>query len=393
MRNGLRVGRIFGINIEIDWSWVLIFILVSWNLSIAFSASHREWGTGMRWTLAITAALIFFISVLAHELAHSLMARYRGVPVKSITLFLFGGVSNIQREPPSPMAEFLITIVGPLTSFIIGIFFLAMGTVTASGRTFFVTDPAATLSQFSPLTTLLLWLGSVNIMVGIFNLIPGFPLDGGRVLRSILWAITGNLRRATRWASFVGQGIAWLMILAGIAMFFDFELPVLGSGFASGIWLVFIGWFLNSAAVQSYRQLVLQDILEDVEVGRLMRSNPVTVAPDISVDRLVNEHFLGSGNDAFPVDSIDGIIGMVTLDDARKLAREEWQDKSVADIMTPLAQLSVLGPYDDASEALNILRTSEVKQLLVMRGRELLGIIDQRDLIRWLQIQSEGVKI
>jgi Zn-dependent protease/predicted transcriptional regulator len=393
MKSGFRIGRVFGINIDIDWSWVLIFILVSWNLSIAFSASHREWGTGMHWVLAVAAALIFFISVLAHEIAHSLMARYRGVPVKSITLFLFGGVSNIQREPPSPMAEFLITIVGPLTSFIIGIFFLFLGALTTSESTVLLTDPAAALAQFSPLTTILLWLGSVNIMVGFFNLIPGFPLDGGRVLRSILWAVTGNLRRATRWASFVGQGIAWLMILAGIAMFFDIRVPFLGTGFASGIWLVFIGWFLNSAAVQSYRQLVLQDILEDVEVGRLMRTHPVTITPDISVDKLVNEHFLGSGSDAFPVVSGDEIVGMVTLDDARKLPREEWQDRSVADIMTPFAQLPVLAPHDDASEALNMLRSSEVKQLLVMRGRELLGILDQRDLVRWLQIQSEGVKI
>jgi Zn-dependent protease/CBS domain-containing protein len=393
MKSGFRIGRIFGINIDIDWSWVLIFILVSWNLSMAFSTSHREWGTSLQWTLAIAAALIFFSSVLAHEIAHSLMARYRGVPVKSITLFLFGGVSNIQREPPSPMAEFLITIVGPLTSFIIGILFLLLGTLTTPGRAVLVMDPSAALAQFSPLTTLLLWLGSVNILIGFFNLIPGFPLDGGRVLRSILWAITGNLRRATRIASYVGQGIAWMMILAGIAMFFGMRVPLFGIGFINGIWLVFIGWFLNSAAVQSYRQIVVQDILEDVEVSRLMRALPATITPDIRVDTLVNEHFLGSGNDAFPVISGDEIIGMATLDDTRKLPREEWQSKSVADIMTPFAQLSVLAPHDDASEALNLLRSSDVKQLLVMRGHELLGILDQRDIVRWLQVQSEGMKI
>lgn len=393
MKNGFRVGRIFGINIDIDWSWVLIFILVSWNLSTAFSASHRDWGAGLQWGLAILAALIFFISVLAHEIAHSLMARYRGVPVKNITLFLFGGVSNIQREPPSPLAEFLITIVGPLTSFIIGAIFLLLGRVTMSGRIAFVTDPAAALAQFSPLTTILLWLGSVNILVGFFNLIPGFPLDGGRVLRSILWAITGNLRRATRWASYVGQAIAWIMILSGIAMFFDVKVPFFGSGFANGIWLVFIGWFLNSAAVQSYRQLVVQDILEDIEVGRLMRTQPATITPDINVDTLVNEYFLRSGSDAFPVLSGGEIVGMVTLDDARKIPREEWQTKSVADIMTPYAQLSVIAPNQDASEALNMLRSSDVKQLLVMRGRELLGILDRRDIVRWLQMHSEGMKI
>jgi CBS domain-containing protein len=183
------------------------------------------------------------------------------------------------------------------------------------------------------------------------------------------------------------------MILAGIAMFFDVQVPFFGSGFANGIWLVFIGWFLNSAAVQSYRQLVVQDILEDIEVGRLMRTQPATITPDINVDTLVNEYFLRSGSDAFPVLSGGELIGLVTLDDARKFPREEWQTKRVADIMTPYAQLSVIAPNEDASEALNMLRSNDVKQLLVMRGRELSGILDRRDIIRWLQMHSEGMKI
>ena len=236
---------------------------------------------------ALVAALLFFGSVLAHELAHSLVARARGIPVRGITLFLFGGVSNIQREPPSAGAEFIMAIVGPLTSVVLGAILLVIGVASAGPLPNAAADPNQFLASLGPLTTLLLWLGTVNIVVGIFNMIPAFPLDGGRVLRSIFWAISNNLRKATRWASWIGQGIAWLMIVAGIAMVFGVQLPVLGTGPISGLWLAFIGWFLNSSASRSYQQVVVQDMLEDVPVRRLMRTNPPTVPPDITIDSLV----------------------------------------------------------------------------------------------------------
>jgi len=260
MRTGLSLGRIFGIRVNIDWSWIFIFILVTWNLRVVFGLSHPEWSGALSWGLGVAASLLFFASVLAHELAHSLVARARGIPVRSITLFLFGGVSSIERDPESPTSEFLIAVVGPATSIILGVLLLLLAGIGLSftaARTA-ITNPMQLVAQLGPVTTMLMWLGSINITLGIFNLIPGFPLDGGRVLRSILWGATNNLREATRWSSYVGRAIAWLFIVAGIAMIFGVSIPIFGTGFIGGLWLVFIGWFLNSAAIQSYQRVVIK---------------------------------------------------------------------------------------------------------------------------------------
>src|SRR6266498_5821560 len=265
--NGFRIGRLFGIDIHVDWSWILIFALVSWSLSATFGQIHSGWSIGMRWGMAMLAAILFFASVLAHELAHSLAALARGVAVHSITLFLFGGVSNIQREPDSPAEELVITIVGPLTSLFLGAVFLVIG---AGG--FLVNDTMSTtslLARLQPLNTILAWLGSINIMVGFFNLIPAFPLDGGRIVRSLIWAISGDVHIATRWASLLGQGIGWAMIFGGMAMLLGVSIPFFGSGAFNGVWLIFIGWFLNNAASAGYEHVIVQDMLVDVpEIGR-----------------------------------------------------------------------------------------------------------------------------
>jgi Zn-dependent protease len=247
MRNGLRIGQLFGITIYVDWSWLLIFLLVTWNLATGFAQVHPNWGPGLSWSVAIVAALLFFASVLAHELAHSIVARAQGIPVRNITLFLFGGVSNIQQEPRSPRDEFLMAIVGPITSIVMGVICLLVAGAFVRLPADAAVNLGSVLAVLDPLTTLLLWLGQINILLGIFNLLPAFPLDGGRVLRAALWALTGSFRTATRWAAGVSQLIAWLMIGAGIAMVFGVEVPFFGSGFVSGLWLAFIGWFLSSA--------------------------------------------------------------------------------------------------------------------------------------------------
>jgi Zn-dependent protease len=388
MRSGFKIGRIFGIEIDIDWSWLFIFFLIAWNLSTVFSQLHPEWGSGLAWGIAIIAALLFFTSVLLHELAHSLVARSQGIPVRSITLFLFGGVSNIQREPTSPRAEFLITIVGPITSFILGIILSALAGVSAASIDT-VTGSAGEIAGLGPLAAMLLWLGSINILLAIFNLIPGFPLDGGRILRSILWAITGNLRRATRWASGVGQLIAWLFILAGIMMVFGTQIPFLGSGLINGLWLAFIGWFLNSASVQSYRQVVIQDILHGVPVSRLMRSNPPTVLSTIPISSLVHDHIMGTDDYAFPVVDDGRLTGMVTLADVRTAPRPAWDTTTVRDIMTPVDKLVVADPEDDADDAWNRLMSRDVQQLPVVRAGQLAGLFRRRDITKWLHLQSD----
>jgi len=393
MRKGFRVGRIFGINIRVDWSWVVIFLLTTWNLGTVFGGYHPEWGGVLRWGIAVLAALLFFASVLVHELAHSLIAKSRGIPVRSINLHLFGGVSNIQREPESPASEFLMAIVGPISSLVIGAILVWTALVVA-GPDVTLANPTGTLKGLSPVLTLLLWLGSVNVTVGLFNLIPGFPLDGGRVLRSLLWAITENLRRATRWASWVGQGIAWLMILSGIAMTFGARIPFFGTGLGNGLWLAFIGWFLNNASSQSYRQIVIQDILEDVPVARIMRTDPPTCLADCSVSRLVHDHIMQSDDQTFPI--LEGgtrrLAGLVTLDDVRQVSRDVWDTTQVVDIMTPLDQLVVVEPDDDADEALSKLTGRDVRQLPVVSDGELVGLLRRRDIVKWLQLNSEIVR-
>ena len=385
---GLTIGRLFGIRIEIDWSWLLIFILVVWNLSAVFGDIHPDWTATLRWGLALVAALLFFLSVVAHELAHALMAQAQDVPVRSITLFLFGCVSNIQREPPSPRAEFLITIVGPVTSIVIGLLVTVGGNLLAApvDQSLF-SQPTAMAAELSPLTTLLLWLGPINLILGVFNLIPGFPLDGGRLLRSTLWAVTDNLRQATRWASVVGQGVTWLMIFAGIGMVFGLQLPFFGTGL-SGLWLVLIGWFLSTAAVQSYRQVVVQDILGGVPVSELMRRDPPTVAPDLSIATLVHDHLMNTDEHAFPVVEDGRLLGLITLEDVRKVGRDNWQSTLVRDVMTPAEQLSTLSPPEDADDALRTLQQRDVRQLPVLADGRLAGLLRRRDILRWLQLHG-----
>jgi predicted transcriptional regulator len=281
-----------------------------------------------------------------------------------------------------------MALVGPLTSLVLGGLLLLIGG-SAVGPVGSIADATQIVAQLSPLTTLVLWLGSINLTLGIFNLIPGFPLDGGRVLRSILWAISGNLHRATRWASSVGQLIAWAMILSGIGMVFGLQVPFFGTGFVGGVWLAFIGWFLNSASTQSYQQLVVHDILEGVGVDRVMRADPPTVPANSSVGDLVHDHVMKVDDYGFPV--LDGgrLAGIVTLDDVRKVTRDNWDTVTVREIMTPSDRLITVSPEDDAAEALDKLTQNDVRQLPVVRGGELIGLLRRRDIIKWLQLHAE----
>ncbi|MGA2111523.1 MAG: site-2 protease family protein [Anaerolineales bacterium] len=388
MRSGFRLGKIFGISIDVDWSLLVIVFLITWSLSSAFGQVHSDWSEGLIWSTAFVGAVLFLASILAHELAHSLVARTQGVPVKSITLFLFGGVSNIQRDPPSPRAEFLITIVGPVTSILLGVVFFVLSGVRSAIGSVALGNPSSFISSLDPLSTLLLWLGPVNIALGIFNLVPGFPLDGGRVLRSILWAGTSSLRKSTRWASWVGQAVAWLMIILGISMIFGVDVPLLGSGFLNGLWLAFIGWFLHNASVQSYRQVVIQDLLEGVSVSRMMRPDPPTVPPECTVSDLIYGHVMNSDDHAFPVTEAGRLVGLVTLDDVRKIGRDQWEATRVRQIMTPYEQLVTTGPSADASEALNLLSQRDIRQLPVLEQGQLVGLLRQRDVVKWLHLQA-----
>lgn len=386
--SGVRLGKIFGIDIRVDWSWFVIFLLITWSLGITFGQIHRDWTFELRWGLAVLASLLFFVSVLAHELAHALAALARGIPVKGITLFMFGGVANIQREPSSPAEELFITIVGPLTSMFLGGVFLMLGTRYASvgGDAL---NASVILSQLRPFHTVFVWLGSVNIMVGIFNLIPAFPLDGGRVMRSILWAITNDLRRSTRWASLLGQGIAWIFILAGGAMLFGVDVPMLGSGLFNGLWIIFMGWFLNNAAASGYRQVMIQDILEDVPVRRVMQTQVPMVPSETSLNELVNDRFTQLDGQAVLVTAGEEVVGLVAMKDVERSEKAKWDSISVGDIMTPVSQLDYVTPDQDAADAFDRLQRLDLRQIPVKLNNKIVGLLRQKDIMRWLQFQSE----
>jgi Zn-dependent protease/CBS domain-containing protein len=389
-KSGFSLGKVFGISINIDWSWLLIFALISWSLASAFRGVHPEWGLTMSWGLGMLAAFLFFISVLAHELAHAVLARAMGIPVRNITLFLFGGVSNIQREPQSPIVELAIAIIGPLTSLVLGGIFLALGAGSVALRTVGPGDFATAVSRLGAFSTIFVWLGSINLLLAIFNLIPGFPLDGGRVVRSILWAATGNLYKATRWASWLGQAVAWILILSGIAMIFGVTIPFLGSGVFNGLWTVFIGWFLQNAAVQSYQRVMVQDILEDVPVKLVMDTDVPVVRADLSVQSLIDNYLTKSDHQAFIVFDDEKMVGMVTIDDVRKVEQEARSRTPIRDVMTPSQRLIVVAPEEDASDAFFRLEAGNIRQLPVVTQNRVVGLLRRKDIVRWLQWQSHA---
>lgn len=388
LSGGLSLGRLFGVEIRLDGSLLIIFALVTFNLGAGLVPRwHPDWSAVATWSLAVGAAVLFFASLLAHELAHAFVARALGVPVNRVTLFLFGGLAHMEREPPSPRAEFLIAAVGPLTSFGLGALALAGGAFLAGPTLVAAAGEGpeaafAAMQGLGPLATILLWVGPVNLVLGVFNLVPGFPLDGGRVLRAILWGVTDDLVKATRWASNAGRAVAWGLMGLGV-------LNLFGGAFASGLWLMVIGWFLNNAARSSYQQVLVKQALEAVPVARLMRTRLDTVSPDVSIDELVRDHVLTGDQHAFPVEQGGVLQGLVCIHDLRKVPQAQWAHTPVGAVMTPYDTLETLTPKADAEQALEKLARREVEQLPVVDDEaHLLGLVRRQDLVRWLALQE-----
>jgi Zn-dependent protease len=386
---GLRLGRIAGVEVRIDWSLAIIFWLIVFNLGAGlFPARHPTWSPALSWSVAIVAAVLFFLSILAHEMAHALVGRSHGVSVAGITLFLFGGVARLSGEPKSARSEFLIAVVGPVTSFVIAA--LSIGGAAALAHAGLAHVPA--LSALGPAATVLLWLGTTNVMLGAFNLLPGFPLDGGRVLRAALWKITGDVGRATRGATAVGRFIAWLLIFAGVTMAFGTRLPVLGGGLAQGLWLVLIGWFLNNAARSSRQQQAVTEVISgalgDVPVANLMRTRGTAVDAGLPVGALVERFFMPGDQRCFPVLEDGGFAGLVCLADLRKIPRDSWNTTPVREIMTPAEALAATRPDERVVDALGRLATRDVDQLPVIDQGQLVGMIRRADVLRWIELHA-----
>jgi Zn-dependent protease/CBS domain-containing protein len=353
MLGSLRIGKIAGIDIFVHVSWLIILVLLTWSLATGwFAALYPGWSPFTYWVISLLAALLLFTSVLLHELAHSLVARRHGLPVNNITLFIFGGVSNLEHEPTSAGVEFQMSLVGPLTSLLIG--GLSFVLLVLIGR------------DTSPLAAILGYLATANILLGLFNLLPGFPLDGGRVLRSIIWKISGSLSTATRVAAWVGQT----------------------GNLLSGIWIGFVGWFLLTGAQSAHVQFMFETMFKGVTVGEMMNSNPVTVPANISLQKLVDDFLLPHGWRSAFVMQIDQLVGLITLSDIRHTPREQWGQTLVGHVMTPLEQLHVVSPQQNLKEVMPLMVAHNVNQLAVIEEGRLVGVLSREDIMRSLQIRQ-----
>ena len=368
MAGTFRIGRLLGFEINVHWSWIFIFVLVTWTFAAGIlKDAYPEWTDGLRWTLAFLVATIFFISILLHEMSHSLLARRYGIPVSSITLFVFGGVSNLTKEPDTARQEFWIAIVGPLTSLGIGVLFIIL---------FLGLDPID-----HGASDIAANLAMINIAIGIFNLVPGFPLDGGRVLRSIFWSRKRNILGATRIASNVGVVVAYIIMGIGVFTFFF--------NAVTGVWFLLIGNFLRVASSESYHQVFLDRALKGVPASAVARQDYVSVSPDLSLAQLVEDNVLAGHGRCFPVIVGSELIGLITLSDLKAHPRDEWSTTSVYRAMTPWEKLRTVSLRDDLPEVLAQLAAGDVNQVPLIEGRELLGIIHRSDVLRYIQAREE----
>jgi Zn-dependent protease/CBS domain-containing protein len=367
----ISLGRLFGIPLELDLSWFLIFALLTWTLAVSyFPNEFGDWPRAEYWIIGAITSVMLFVSVMLHELGHSVIAQRYRVAVRRITLFIFGGVSEITSEPPSAAAEFWIALAGPVVSF-------------ALAGVFALLEPAVGGSE--PLLALAKYLAYINATVAAFNLIPGFPLDGGRVLRAILWGITHNLRRATTVAANVGRIIAFGFILFGVWQAFS-------GNVAGGLWIAFIGWFLEGAALSQVQQQRVTQVLDGHRVNEAMTTQYATVPPSENLDELVHEKILGTGGRTFLVQSNSHPEGLLTLHEVREVPREKWSTTSVQDRMIPLANLDTVGPSEDLVEAIKKMDSDGVNQLPVVADEHVIGVLSRESIISYLRnLQDLGL--
>jgi Zn-dependent protease/predicted transcriptional regulator len=376
MEAQIKLFRIFGIQIGLHYSWLLIALLVALSLAGQFTATNPQWGASVIWAVSIITAILFFAAIVLHELSHAAIAKLRGLPVKSITLFALGGVAQIEKEASDPKTEFWMGIAGPIASILIGAFCLGLAALLGW-------NPAA--AHQSPQLAMLMWLGIINISLAIFNMIPGFPLDGGRVLRAIVWWIIGDGNRATRIAARTGQAFAFLFIITGLFRFFN------GAGFG-GLWLTFIGWFLLDAARSSYLQVETMEHLKGIRVGDVMTRDWPVIEANLSLQQFVDDHLLQSGRRCFVVEQDGAPAGLITPHEVKDIERPQWTETRVRDVMVPLDRLHSVQPTTSVTEALERMGREDVNQLFVLSNRHLDGIISRSNILRLLQTRTELAK-
>ena len=368
MRGSVSLGKILGIPIRLHLSWFLIAALITWSLAAGyFPQANPGWTPLTYLIVGAVASLLFFASVLLHELGHSVLALREGVPVKGITLFIFGGVAQIGREPPTAGAEFRIAIAGPLTSLGLAALFGGLGSL---------------LSEVAVVAAPLAYLGRINLLLAAFNMIPGFPLDGGRVLRSALWQFGGSYQKATRWAARGGQAIAFGFIGLGALQFFF-------GGLTNGLWLAFIGWYLNNAARASYQQVALQDTLSGLKARNVMIEQCAPVSSDLRLDRLVEDHVLRGEQRCFFVTDSDDSQGVITLDDVKSVSRTQREQLTAGQIMTPANAAFAADAEEDAWSVVQRMNEDDVRAVPIVEAGRLLGVITPENLWQHIRLRGE----
>jgi Zn-dependent protease/predicted transcriptional regulator len=363
---GLPLGRLFGIPIYLHPSWFIIFLLITVSLRTQFTSMHPGWTPAQHWTLGIVTSLLFFGSVVFHELSHSVVARGYRIPVASITLFVFGGLARIEREPDKASQEFNIAIAGPISSlFLAGCFWLV-------ARYFHGDEMVVAAAK---------WLAEINLMLAIFNLLPGFPLDGGRIFRGIVWAITADFTKATRLASNAGRVLAYLMIFVG-------AWQALNGNWVGGLWTAFIGWFLLSAAQESFAQVAIRSTLNGVLAGDIMSRDIPTVPRDMSLEEYVHE-VLRTGHQYHVVTGVGRPVGLITLHAARSVPRGEWANTSVQAVMQTLDHVLTVALNEPALGVLERMQKEEINQVPVVSEGQIVGIIGRDTIVRALQTRLQ----
>lgn len=369
MGSGTRIFSIRGIGIYVNWSWILAIAIITWSVGDYFHATYPGWSTGTAYALGLLSGVLLFVTVLIHELAHSFTARANGLPVNTITLFIFGGVSNLTQEPHTPKIEFLVAVAGPLISLVLAGLFYVLYLAARGGPT----EVAAVLG----------YLASVNLILALFNLIPAFPLDGGRVLRSIVWGVSGNVRRATHVASNIGDGFGYLFIAGGLLEAF------VGGNIIAGIWLAFIGWFLHNAATASYQQAVVDRVLNGVDVRNVMDPTPGGVGPSLSLQEAVEGYMMSRGVRAVPVNGPDGaLLGLLTFSDIQRVPRDDWSTTSASRVMTPRDRLETTTADSGLREALATMAEHNYNQLPVVANGRMVGILNRGHVLQWIHMRE-----
>jgi len=364
-RRTIPLGKIFGISIDLDYSWFLVFGLLTWVLAVSYyPAEFKNWSPGEYWLMGAVTAIMLFVSVLLHELGHSVVAKRFGIPVPRITLFIFGGVSQIASEPTSASTEFWIAAAGPAVSFALAAIFWGL-------RPIFAVVP--------PLLALTKYLALLNFTLGVFNLIPGFPLDGGRVFRAIIWGFTGNFHRATTIAAFTGRLFGFGLILLGVWQ-------ALAGNFFNGLWTGFIGWYLESAAASQVQQQTLEDLLAGHRVSEVMSRDCARVSGDMTLQELVDNHVLAGGVRCFVVSRGDETVGLLTLSEVTKVPRSSWSTTTLAQAMIPSDKLISTPANVEVWPAIENMGRNGINQMPVVEGRKIIGVFSRDDLVHYLGI-------